>query len=93
MNTLFCTDMSDYFAVDLQATEGSKSTELEQNIIESVQVLKHKLKGCERNLCNLSQQLKDERAARCALQTIVKNHLMANHKEADNIDWPSMDII
>lgn len=77
--------------MDLQAATEGKSTELEQNIIESVQVLRHKLKNFERNLCNLSEQLKNERAARCALQTIVKNHLMANHKEADNIDWPSMD--
>lgn len=76
--------------MDLQATE-EKSTELEQNIIESVQVLRHKLKYFERTLCNLAQQLKDERAARCALQAIVKNHLMINHKDTDSIDWPSSD--
>lgn len=81
-----------YFAVDLQAAEG-KSTEMEQNVIESVQILRHKLKSFERNLSNLSQQLKDERAARCALQTIVKNHLLTNYKEFDSIDWPSMDAI
>lgn len=76
--------------MDLQATEG-KSTELEQNIIESVQVLRHKVKNYERNLSNLSLQLKEERAARCALQTIVRNHLMANYKEFDSIDWPSTE--
>lgn len=76
--------------MDLQATEG-KSPEMEQNIIESVQILRHRLKNFEHNLSNLSQQLKDERVARCALQLIVKNHLIINHKEVDNIDWPPMD--
>lgn len=73
------------------AAAEERSPEMEQNIIESVQILRHKLKNFERSLSNLSQQLKDESAARCALQLIVKNYLMVNHKEIDNIDWPAVD--
>lgn len=76
--------------MDLQAADG-KPTEMEQNVIESVQILRHKLKSLETSFSNLSQQLKDERAARCALQLIVKNHLMANHKEIESVDWPSIE--
>lgn len=59
------------------------------NANEQLIRLQQKIKNIESNMELLSTQLTEERAARCALQTIVKKHLST--KELDSVEWPTME--
>lgn len=78
-------------AVDLQTTEAKSVVEMDKNVAEHVQILSYKVKTHEQLLNSLCNQLKEERAARFALQSVVKNYLVSNSKDLDAIDWPSTE--
>nr|XP_022918713.1 rho guanine nucleotide exchange factor 7 isoform X2 [Onthophagus taurus] len=67
-----------------------RSSEVERNLFEVVQILQGQVKNLENNLSTLTSQLTEEKIARCTLQLIVKNFL-SNHntKDSDKIEWPA----
>lgn len=76
--------------MDIQPTQ-AKCVEMDKNIAEHVQILSHKVKNLERILNNMCSQLKEERLARCILQSVIKNHLITNSKELETIEWPATE--
>lgn len=74
----------------MQPTE-AKSVEMDKNIAEHVQILSYKVKNLEQTLNSMCSQLKEERSARCVLQSFIKNHLVANSKDLETIEWPSTE--
>lgn len=74
----------------MNVTDGSKS-DINKLLPEAVQQLQSKLSMFEYNLSALTTQLSEEKEARCALQKIVKNYLVSNSKEFDNIEWPTLE--
>lgn len=78
------------FSVDLQALEGKSISNSEKNISEQVYLLNQKVKNIEHLLNTVSNQLAEERSARCFLQAVVKKYV-SNCKESEAIDWPLME--
>lgn len=74
----------------MQPTE-AKSVEMDKNIAEHVQILSYKVKNIEQNLTSICSLLKEERLARCILQSVIKNHLIRNSKDVETIEWPSTE--
>lgn len=83
-----------YFSINdvltVNVTDGSKS-DINKLLPEAVQQLQSKLSIFEYNLSALTSQLSEEKEARCALQKIVKNYLVSNSKDFENIEWPTIE--
>lgn len=72
----------------VNVTDGPKS-DINKAIPEAINLLQSKLNILEYNVAALSSQLSEEKEARFALQTIVKNYLTTNCKDFDSIEWPT----
>lgn len=74
----------------MNVTDGTKS-DINKLLPEAVQQLQSKLSIFEYNLSALTSQLSEEKEARCTLQKIVKNYLVSNSKDFENIEWPTIE--
>ncbi|KAJ8917558.1 hypothetical protein NQ315_005607 [Exocentrus adspersus] len=74
----------------VNVTDGPKS-DINKAIPEAINLLQSKLNILEYNVAALSSQISEEKEARCALQTIVKNYLTTNSKDFEDIPWPTME--
>ncbi|KAJ3653771.1 hypothetical protein Zmor_013006 [Zophobas morio] len=86
----FCTVKPRNTVNSVDVTNWSK-TDSNKNLIDAVQVLQSKLSILEYNVSALSSELNEEKSMRCALQSIVKNHLLSNCKDFDSIEWPTTE--
>lgn len=82
-----------YFTGDTDSHEDRKTTDnqSESILVENVKSLQNEVRDLQRSIGVLMVQLTEEKIARCALQNIVRAHLVTN-KETDSIHWPQSDI-
>ncbi|GJQ67042.1 putative Rho guanine nucleotide exchange factor [Trypoxylus dichotomus] len=73
------------------SNNGQRTSEIERHVLEVVQILQAQIRNCDNHLAIISAQLKEEQAARSALQNIVKDYVIANSKEAEKIEWPILE--
>ncbi|KAK9737904.1 hypothetical protein QE152_g10329 [Popillia japonica] len=73
------------------SNNGQRTSEVERHVLEIVQILQAQIRSCESQLVHINTQLKEEHAARCVLQTIVKDYMIGNSKDIEKIDWPVLE--
>lgn len=67
-------------------------TEHNKKLQDDLLLLQMQTNQLEYNMGAILRELNEERKARYALQTIVKNYLTTNCKDFDNtIEWPTME--
>lgn len=79
-----------YVAVTIP-NNGQRTSEVERHVLEIVQILQAQIKNCESQLSSVNAQLREEQVARCTLQNIIKDYVIANSKDAEKIEWPMLE--
>lgn len=78
------------FLVVPDSTQIDKNGTSSESCKSDLLILWEHVKSLQQTLANITSLISDETAARCSLQAIVKNHMMAAMgKDVENIQWPN----